>query len=61
MKSEELTDSEKEFLSIAIIGLCMRQGHITFQTAIDIGEKLKLGNEIVAKLESWIAYSELIK
>jgi len=52
----ELSVKEKTFLALAIQGLTLRQGPITFSFAIALAEKLGLEQYLEACLEDWIAY-----
>lgn len=53
-----LTEQEKEFLTLAIQGLCMRQGPITFGLATELAKKLDIENHLKESLKSWISYSQ---
>ena len=57
MTTLDLTDVEKQFLALAIQGLCMRHGPELFETAATVAEKLGLSAQLGATLQSWIAYS----
>lgn len=52
---DPLTPSEKQFLALAIQGLCMRHGESTFPTAARVAEKLGLLEELQGSLQDWIA------
>lgn len=58
MARKELTTKEKQFLAIAIQGLCVRQGASIYFVAIDVAKKLELEKELESSLKSWIDYSQ---
>jgi hypothetical protein len=54
---EPLTTKEKQFLALAIQGLCMRHGPGLFLVAARVAEKLGLLEELQGSLEDWLAYT----
>jgi hypothetical protein len=58
MVSEELTKAEKQFLALAIQGLCVRIGPDLFVMAREIAEKLSMTAELEASLKSYIEFSQ---
>lgn len=55
---QPLTAEEKQFLALAIQGLCMRHGPELFPVAARLAEKLGLLEELQGSLESWLAYAK---
>jgi hypothetical protein len=53
---ESLTAEEKQFLALAIQGLCMRHGPELFPIAARLAEKLGLLEELQGSLQDWIGY-----
>jgi len=53
----DLDPLERQFLALAIQGLCMRGGPQTFPFAIRIVEALDLTSEMETSLKSWRDYS----
>ena len=51
---EQLTDTEKRFLALAIQGLTFRLGPQTFSLALSVTEKLELKDWLKYYLEDWI-------
>jgi hypothetical protein len=58
MSMEPLTDAERQFLVLAIQGLCMRGGPGLFATAALVAEKLGLLDELQSSLQDWIRYAK---
>jgi hypothetical protein len=58
---EPLTQTEKQFLALAIQGLCMRHGPELFVVAARVAEKLGLLEELHGSLESWLAYARKVE
>jgi hypothetical protein len=57
---QPLTTEERQFLALAIQGLCMRHGPDTFVTAARLAGKLGLLEELKGMLEMWLAYAKPI-
>lgn len=56
---QPLTDTERQFLALAIQGLCMRQGPDLFPLAMQLAEKLGILEELKGSLQDWLAYSRV--
>jgi hypothetical protein len=54
----DLTDDEKQFLALAIQGLCVRTGPELFPVAVRIAEKLSLTAQLRGSLLSWVAHGD---
>lgn len=53
-----LSKGERQFLALAIQGLCMRQGPDAFALAARVSQSLGLTAELGALLQSWIDYAK---
>jgi hypothetical protein len=58
---QPLTAEERQFLALAIQGLCMRHGPELFGVAARVAEKLGLSDELHGSLESWLAYARKVE
>jgi hypothetical protein len=53
-----LSREERQFLALAIQGLCVRQGPPTFAVAMRVTQSLGLQLELAESLQSWVAYAQ---
>jgi hypothetical protein len=60
-QSTGLTGPEKEFLALAIQGLCMRQGPGISPAAWRVAEKLGITEQLGASLRDWIRYAHAVE
>lgn len=58
---EPLTETERQFLALAIQGLAMRHGPELFATAAKVAEKLGLLEELKGSLQDWLKYAKEVK
>lgn len=54
---DPLTETERQFLALAIQGLCMRQGPFLFPLAAQLAEKLGILEEFRYSFQDWTTYS----
>ena len=58
---QPLTADEKQFLALALQGLCLRHDPELFATATRIALKLGVQEELQSYLRDWIAYAKKAK
>jgi hypothetical protein len=59
MTEEALTSTERQFVALALQGLCLRAGdHRAFQLTQSIARKLGFEAELKGHLQDWISYSQ---
>lgn len=56
--TQELTNVEKQFLALALQGLMLRQGPVTFSFGLSIADKLGIEDELMSNLQGWLNHND---